>query len=819
MSKIFISLYRLLGRRRWITYTFVVLSFALFLFFGLKIEFEEDISKLLPQADNNTYASLAFDDLRVKDKIFIQMVARDSAAPLDPEAMAALNDEFVTTLVDADSATHYIDNILYRIDDDVTMGLIDYMTTYLPTFVDTTLYARFDSILTPENIDARMQRNHALLFDEGREGLAQMVAMDPAGLRYAFLADDGSNPMSGMGGFAMCAGQLFSPDTTVALTFLAPNFSSTDSKTGTNLVKLIEQQRSLFQQAHPEVEILFHGAPVQSVFNSRQIKRDLFFSIGISLLVICIVICLCFRGWDTLPLLLMPVFYGTAFAMACVYWIQGGMSLMAMGIGAIVLGVALSYVLHVFTHYKHVSDPEQVLREQSTPVCLGCLTTIGAFAGLLFTKSPLLRDFGIFASLALVGTTLFALVFLPHFFRPRHNRHSERAFNVINRVNSLRYDNPVLVAIIVAVCLVCFYTQSWVKFDSDLTNIGYFDPGVMRSRAIYNDKNNGGHTSQFYAVTATTLDSAIMYNHRLLATADSLERAGRIYSYSRMSSVLISEAEQQARIDRWRAYWTDERISRVMGLINAAGARAGFEPGTFDMFEAIVSSDYEPGSLVEAEVLPDGLLSNFVEQSGGRYLIFTSMLMDKGNKADLNELIASRPHAIVIDPFFYTGNMVRMLNDDFNLVLWVSMIFVFVVLLVSFRSIKYSILAFLPMFLSWYVVQGVMGIFGLEFNLINIVISTFIFGIGVDYSIFIMDGLIAGRDSRLLMHHKTAILLSAFVLIVVVVSLLFAQHPAIRSIGISTLIGMFSTVLISYSLQPFLFRWMERLKLGRCKKQ
>ena len=40
------------------------------------------------------------------------------------------------------------------------------------------------------------------------------------------------------------------------------------------------------------------------------------------------------------------------------------------------------------------------------------------------------------------------------------------------------------------------------------------------------------------------------------------------------------------------------------------------------------------------------------------------------------------------------------------------------------------------MFLSWYVLQGLMALLGLEFNLINIVISTFIFGIGVDYSIF-----------------------------------------------------------------------------------
>ena len=108
-----------------------------------------------------------------------------------------------------------------------------------------------------------------------------------------------------------------------------------------------------------------------------------------------------------------------------------------------------------------------------------------------------------------------------------------------------------------------------------------------------------------------------------------------------------------------------------------------------------------------------------------------------------------------------------------------------------------------------------MALFGIPFNLINIIISSFIFGVGVDYSIFIMDGLISrerGEDGKLLNYHKTAIFLSAFTLVVVVCSLLFAQHPAIRSVGVSTIIGMVSTILLSYCLQPALFRLACRNK-------
>ena len=64
-------------------------------------------------------------------------------------------------------------------------------------------------------------------------------------------------------------------------------------------------------------------------------------------------------------------------------------------------------------------------------------------------------------------------------------------------------------------------------------------------------------------------------------------------------------------------------------------------------------------------------------------------------------------------------------------------------------------------------------------------------------------------------YHKVAIFYSAMVLAIVTFSLIFARHPAIHSIGVITLIGMASTILITYSLQPWIFRLLTRLKFFR----
>ena len=829
MDKLFIALYRFFERRKALMYGLLILSSVIFVYYGSKVQYEENIAKLLPQTDAATESGIAFGNLRVKDKIFIQLTAAQGTETA-PETLAAYTDELVESLLQKDTATQYIANILHRIDDDLVINGLDYALTHVPSFVPQEAYKGFDSLLTQEAIDAQMALNYHLVMEDEEGNKTTMVGQDPAALRMAMLntviQSEAKNDNQISAGYTLIDGHLFVPDSTVALAFLAPNFGSFDSKSGTQLIGFLEDEIEAFQATHPDVEVYFHGSPVNSVFNSRQIKSDLLLTVGLSLIIICAVLGYCFRNKSTLFMLLSPVVYGVFFGLACIYWLKGGMSLMAMGIGAIVMGVALSYCLHVLTHYKYVSDPVQVLKDQSTPVILGCLTTIGAFLGLLFTESDLLKDFGWFASFAMVGTTLFALVFLPHFFRPESNRRSDKAFRVLDGINSYPLDEKRTLRIVLEViCVVTLFTAGWVTFDSDLRNIGYNEPKVVKSRQLYEEKNSKGYATQYYAATSDDLDEALTSNKAIIATLDSLQQEGVLHQYSKVSNLFIPLAEQEERIALWKDYWTEERIADVRHKITKAARANDLDPIMFEPFYMMVESDYEAESLYDAEVLPESLVSNFIERTDeGKYVVFTSVQLLEANKKTVNDAVAALPHAVCIDPFYYTNDMVQLLNDDFNTILGISSVFVFIVLLVSFRSLPIALIAFLPMGLSWYVVQGIMGIVGLQFNLINIIIATFIFGIGVDYSIFVMSGLIAkaaGEDANLLTYHKTAIFFSAFVLMVVTGSLLFATHPAIHSIGISTLIGMSATILITYTLQPALFRYLLKFNFfaKRFKKQ
>jgi len=804
-----ISLFYFFRKNKALLYGLLIISSLLFVYLGSKVEYEEDISKLLPSTETGTSENLVFANLKVKDKIFLLFIPKTDT--IDIETLTEKCDLFIERLLQKDSLTNDILNILYQIDNDLIMSGMEFLYDNAPVFIDAAMYSQIESLLTEEAIEKQMAANYDLIISPSGMVFGNMVRQDPVGLRTLFM-NNGSLTESFGGNYQLVYQHFFTPDTAIALAFLSPNFKGFDSKSGTRLVNMLEKEIATFNKENPAIEILFHGAPVRSVFNSRQIKKDISLTMGVSLLIVCFIIGYCLRNKSTLFMLIAPIVYGTFFALTGIYLIQGQMSLMALGIGAVILGVGLSYCLHVLTHYKYVNDPVQVLKDQTIPIFLACVTTIGAFSGLMFTQSTLLRDFGLFSSLALTGTTVFCLIFMPHFFNPQRNSRSNKVFDWLNRFNSYPFDRQKwLIITIFVVGGICIFTSRWVTFDADLKNIGYNEPDVLRSENLLASKTTKGYETLYYAASSDDLDSAFVYSGQMAAVFDSLKRNGVIHDYSQTSTLLIPEKEQIERIGRWHDFWTPERIADTRQKLIEAGRSYGFRPQTFDPFFEMIEAAAEPVSVYDSGVLPDALMSNIIEYTDGKYMVFTSVQINPEKKNEVSDLITSRPHCVVIDPFYYTKDMVQLIHEDFNMILGISSLFVFLVLLFWFRNFIHAVLAFIPMGLSWYIVLGVMGVFGMQFNLINIVISSFIFGLGVDYSIFVMDGLLGSvrrNDANLLTYHKTAIFFSAIVLIIGVSSLMFATHPAIRSIGLATLIGMSSTVLIAYTAQPFLFRWL-----------
>ena len=815
MTNYFICIYHYFRNHRLICWLSMVVLFVFFGYFATQIHLEEDINKLMPSSKNEDGTTkLAFADLKIKDKTFLLF---EDTGGVGSSKLHETCDAFVDSLL-AEDKDSVIGDIFYRLDEDLLPEAVDYLSNHLPAYIDTTAYARFDSLLTREHFVQQMLQNHEDLVSEVGEMFPELVEMDPMGMRNV-LAEQ-MKPLLSAGSYQTIDNHFFVPDSTVCIAFITPRFSSTNTGQGSALFEQLNKLISQFAISHPNIRITYHGTPASGYYNSTQIKHDLTTTITGALVLVLLFLLFCFRRWDTIPLLLLPVVFGTLFGLSMMYWLKGEFSLLALGIGGVVLGVALSYVLHILTHHQYVGDGEKMLRDQVKPVLLGCITTIGSFAGLIFINTALLQDFGLFAAFAILGTTLFSLTYLPQMLSSKTNPSS---FKWLDRINSYPFDQkkPLLAVVLLVVVIgVGAYFVGGIRFDADMHNLGYLDDMTEYSEQLLRKKTYTGDKTKYFASQGKTMEEAVenfaILDHKL----DSMQQLGLVKSYTRTNQIFVPMRVQQERIQAWKNFWSQDRLAKVRTLIAQTAPQADLNAEAFDTFFTMATNEYEPDSLYAAGLIPEGYQSTMMEQSyGGDYLCFTSVRCKndsvRSNESDyirICDAIASNPNLLVLDTYYYTTDTLLQMNDDFNVLQWLSMLFVFVVLLLSFHfNLKHTLLGFMPILLSWLIVLGAMVLFDVRFNLISIIISTFIFGIGVDYSIFVMNGLISDKDNKL-QYHKTAILLSAVTLLTTVSSMLIATHPAIRSVGFSTLVGLLSAVILAYVLQPAVYRWLNQHK-------
>ena len=174
-------LYEYFKAHRGVLYVVICVAAALSVWGASQIEFEEDVSQLFASTDGQQDIELAFSDLKVKDKVFILMTAREDAEA-DSRTLSEACDSFVSAVMAADSADGDIDNILATMDMTELLPALEYAKSAFPTLLDSAAICRIDSLITPQRLAAAMDNNVELLLG-GDPVMFEVVRTDPFGLR------------------------------------------------------------------------------------------------------------------------------------------------------------------------------------------------------------------------------------------------------------------------------------------------------------------------------------------------------------------------------------------------------------------------------------------------------------------------------------------------------------------------------------------------------------------------------------------------------------------------------------------------------------
>lgn len=801
MDKFFLSIYHYFQAKK--LWSFVL---ALFLFIGLgfiasKIQFEEDITKLIPTNEKTSAAEKVLKTVNFADKIIVNIERESEGSVQDLTTYAS-------QLIDSISqkSGKYIKNIQGKVNDDNILKTLDFVYQNLPLFLDTEDYKAIENKLSKDSLATITNKNYKTLISPTGIVAKKTILKDPLGL--SFMALKKFQQLNIEDGFTLYDGFLVSKDQKNILLFITPALTSSETSENAEFVtQLYEINASLNSSFQSKVKGEYFGATLIAVANAKQIKGDIQLTIGIALTILLIILILFYKK-VTIPIILFtPTLFGGLLAIAFLFLFRGKISAISLGIGSVLLGVTLDYSLHILTHIRSNQSIKSLYEDVSKPILMSSLTTACAFLCLLFLSSQALQDLGIFAAISVLGASFFALIFIPQVYKDASNKKEKKT--IIDTIANYKiHQNKWVLTMLGIAMIVSMFTYNKVFFNKDLAKLNYKSEVLKDAEKRLDLLTNIADKSMYIAAYGTTEQEALATNDAIFSTLKQLKEENKVLNFSTIGGLVHSENKQLQKIEAWEQFWKDHSIQETKDNLVTSGEKLGFKPNTFQTFYTLLNTKFEPLESKAYNALDLFSLGDYIATKDNFTTVTSLVKVHENHIEDIRETFKETAQVLLIDRQHMNETFLGNLKNDFNTLIKYSLLVVLCILLLFYRSFSLTIVTCIPIFLTWLLTIGIMGLFGIEFNIFNIIISTFIFGLGIDYSIFVTNGLLTTyRTGEIVLPtHKTSIILSVITTILGVGVLIFAKHPALYSISVVSIIGILSAVLVSFTIQPILFK-------------
>ncbi len=807
MSFVFLKIFDFFSKRKFLLFVILFFLVALFTLLAFRIKLNEDITDFLPKTKEVENISEVFSLINSNDDLGI--IISDEDPQSKPEKLIAYADMF-TQDIENRLVPSLVKDVTYKIDEEKMSESFDVFSENLPFFLNQEDYVHLEKMIDPSHVDSVLNSEYKMLISPAGMFMKKFIVRDPLNISKYALQKIG---LSGVGsGYKMYNNCIFSEDKRNLLMFISSAYPANESFYNTKLIKELDKivDENLKKIGKSSVKIQYYGTVAASVGNSRQLKQDFMITMGIAILVLFVFFGIFFRNKSTIFMLLLPVIFGALFSLAVISLINPNISLIAIGAGSIILGVAMNYSIHFYSHYRHVHSVRQVIKELSLPLTLGSITTTGAFLGLLLVKSDVLKDFGLASALCLLGAVLFTLIFLPFMVKKEKNE-PDKPFksNIIDRFSAYHFErNPYIIGAIIILTVFLFVMARKVSFETDMNKLGYTSEKLKLAEQTLNNISDSSSRKVFIVSKAKDLNKALRNSEKLSHKISVLQEKKYVNQVLGVSSVLLSDSMQQVKIGLWESFWNEERKQNIKKHLIESGQKLNFREDAFHEFFSILDRKYTGVNSEDFEFLKNQYAKQFINEDENNSYVITLLKFNPQKRDEVIAAIPENDNTVVFETNNMLSHFIDIINKDFNTILLISSLLVFIFLLFSYGRIELAVVAFVPMLVSWVWILGIMSLLDVKFNIFSIIISAFIFGLGDDYSIFIMDGLLQKykKGVNLLDSYKTAVFLSALTMFVGIGVLIFAKHPALRSIALLTIIGMISVVFLSYTIAPALFR-------------
>jgi uncharacterized protein len=684
--------------------------------------------------------------------------------------------------------------------------LVTHIVDHLPLLFDgPRLEAEIAPLLTPAQVRKALAGNLKLL--QNLEGIGQtgVIARDPLGIRNLVLAKMAQ--MLPSRDAMIYRGQLLSRDGAHLLIMAELAGSATDSAYVRAIPPLLNELAEKLNRPQQSRGIGFTLTPVgayrAALDNENAARRDMRMAILLTTIGIAILLIIIFPRPLVGLLALIPSTAGAILALFVCSFLFPSLSILAVSFGGAIMAftvdLGIAYLLFLDRPYE--TSGKQAAREVQAAELLAALTTIGAFLLLLLSRFRVLAEIGVFAALGVVFAFLFVhwifpLIFpvMPPALKTRNmwlNRALEKVVLSGGKVG--------IAAVVLLFGIMLFFARPVFQVDINAMN-SLSEDTIAAEEKI--QELWGNLTSRVYLmIEGRSLSDLQKKNDRLSGLmGDDLNR-GAVTSAFLPSDLFPGEELAGRHATAWRAFWTFRRVVDLDRELRRAGREMGFAP---DAFLAFANSLTAPPPPVTAIPEP---FAGFLGIAPVKSSWVQVSMVTPGPAYDAESFFAryATPGlAGIFDAGLFSKRLGEVLVSLFVEIAVITGLGIIVVVFLFFLDWRLSLIVLAPVAFALICTLGTLKLLGQPLDIPGIMLWIVIMGMGIDYGIYYVCAYQRYPDERhpsMGLIHQAMFLAGTTTLIGFGV-LAAAQHAVLKSIGLTSLLGISYSLLGAFLIVP-----------------
>lgn len=799
---------------------------------GSRLELESDVLTLIPSG--NRKVDTFRQSLRDFGSIDYLLVLLDAGEGDEPGALEEFADIYAEKL---QAMGPLVESVEYRFQPDPRF--LDLFSENALLFVPPSEIPQIAGRLTDEAIGRQVRDNRLMLMSPAGSLADGLVLKDPLGL------------------MPLLVGRLLSHRGALKIDLSSGYYLSTDGRSIIMLVKpkrpsmnlafsrqLLDAARKAEADTRDELSsgetsqvntrVRFSGNPATLVEEAQLLGGTMVTTGVVSLFAVLALYLVCYRRIATLLYSSVPLMIGQAVTFGIAFFTLGSLNSVSAALPALLMGLGTDFTIIMYSRYVEERQSGRSLAEATGSmvgeaglgVFTGAITSAGTFYAMCVSRFRGLSDLGFLIGTGILVCAVAILFLLPAMITWNEGRvkwsHEAKRLHLqsigLEHLLSFSARHARLVLGAVAVLTAA---AVWLALGLE------FDPSInaLRSNrsASYQVQQEiaerfGASLSYMIAIAegrdiqeATALSGKIQERMKPFLADHTIGRVESILEY------LPPVAEQEKTLEKLHEGAGDAfNVARITATFSRALDENGFRAEPFADYLTRMDHLLSPARPITLDDLEGKglgrIVDRFVKREPGRvrivtYLYPTDPRWRRVPPPGLVEAIMGADEGITVTGTNVVAQELRALfYSDASRAVLLGLVIVALLLFMDFRSLRLTSIAMAQLVAGVVMMLGCMRLLGMSINYANAFVATMIMGVGIDYSIHLIHrlNLNGGRIDEGLLETGKGVVLAALTNVAGFGTLTVGNYPALRSLGIVSLLGSVTCLFTALTLVPAL---------------